>query len=96
MNKTQLIDVVAEKSGLSKVQTHEALDAILDALRDVLVEGESINLVGFGTFKINHRNPRVGRNPRTKEEIKIPATDVPAFVPGKPLKEAVNGVAKAK
>lgn len=90
MNKTQLIDVIAEKSGLTKVQSKAALDATLAVITESLQEGDPVQLVGFGTFKVNHRKARTGHNPRTKEEIQIAATNVPTFVSGKSLKEAVN------
>ncbi|MCG8424109.1 MAG: HU family DNA-binding protein [Proteobacteria bacterium] len=90
MNKAQLIDLIAEKTDLSKAQAKAALEATLESITGSLKEGDSVQLVGFGTFKINHRAARVGRNPRTGEELQIPAANVPAFVAGKALKEAVN------
>ncbi len=90
MNKTDLINLIAEKTGLSKSQSQSFLDATLDIITDKLSDGESLTLFGFGTFKINHRNARKGRNPRTGEEITIEACNIPTFTPGKALKEAVK------
>jgi len=90
MNKTQLIDFIAEKADLSKVQAKAALEATLGAVEGALKEGDQVQLIGFGTFKVNHRSARVGRNPKTGEEIQISAANVPAFVAGKALKESVN------
>lgn len=89
MNKTQLIDVIADKADLSKTQAKLALES-LSAITESLKEGEAVQLVGFGTFKVNQRNERTGRNPQTGKEIKIAAATVPAFVSGKALKEAVK------
>lgn len=85
MNKTQLIDVIADKAELSKTQAKAAL-----AITESLKEGDAVQLVGFGTFKVNHRAERTGRNPQTGKEIKIAAANVPAFVSGKALKDAVK------
>ena len=74
MNKTQLIDVIAEKAELSKTQAKAALESTLAAITESLKEGDAVQLVGFGTFKVNHRAERTGRNPQTGKEIKIPAT----------------------
>lgn len=90
MNKTQLIDVIADKSGLNKSQARLALDSTLAAITESLKEGDAVQLVGFGTFKVTHRKARVGHNPRTKQEIKIAASNVPSFASGKSLKEAVK------
>jgi DNA-binding protein HU-alpha len=90
MNKTQLIDFIAEKADLSKVQAKAALEATLGAVEGALKEGDQVQLIGFGTFKVNHRAARTGRNPKTGQEIQISAANVPAFVAGKALKEAVN------
>lgn len=87
MNKTQLIDVIADKAELSKTQAKAALESTLAA---TLKEGDAVQLVGFGTFKVNHRAERTGRNPQTGKEIKIAAANVPAFVSGKALKDAVK------
>ncbi len=90
MNKTGLIDAVAEKTELSKSDSKKAIEAVLASIQDALVKGDSVQLVGFGTFKVNHRNARKGRNPQTGKDIDIPASTVPAFVAGKALKTAVN------
>lgn len=90
MNKTNLIDTIAEKADLSKAQAKVVLEATFSAIEGALKEGDQVQLIGFGTFKVNHRAARVGRNPQTGEKIQIAATNVPAFVAGKALKEAVN------
>ena len=89
MNKAELVAAVAEKTGLSKKDSEKAVNAAFDAISAELVEGGKFQLVGFGSFETKTRNARVGRNPRTKEEIEIPASRVPAFKAGKALKEAV-------
>ena len=89
MNKSELINAVAEKAELSKKDSEAAVTATLDAITAALAEGEEVRLVGFGTFEVKKREARIGRNPATKEEIQIPATKVPAFKPGKALKEVV-------
>jgi DNA-binding protein HU-alpha len=90
MNKTELVAKIAEKSDLTKAQAKVALEAILDGVTESLVDGDAVQLVGFGTFKLNHRNARTGRNPQTGAEIQIAAANVPAFVAGKALKDAVK------
>ncbi|MDD9339079.1 MAG: HU family DNA-binding protein [Providencia heimbachae] len=90
MNKTELVEAIAESADLSKVQAKAALEATLNAITETLKKGEQVQLVGFGTFKVNQRAERTGRNPQTKAEILIPATTVPAFTAGKSLKEAVK------
>ncbi|HEB5245725.1 TPA: DNA-binding protein HU-alpha [Klebsiella pneumoniae] len=90
MNKTQLIDVIADKADLSKAQAKAARESTLAAITESLKEGDAVQLVGFGTFKVNHRAERTGRNPQTGKEIKIAAANVPAFVSGKALKDAVK------
>ncbi len=91
MNKTQLVDAVAVKSELSKKDAHKALEAVLEVITEQLAQGETVTFVGFGTFKVNNRAARTGRNPRTGEEIKIAAARLPGFTAGKVLKDAVNG-----
>lgn len=88
--ETQLIDVIADKAELSKTQAKAALESTLAAITESLKEGDAVQLVGFGTFKVNHRAERTGRNPQTGKEIKIAAANVPAFVSGKALKDAVK------
>ncbi len=90
MNKTELIDAVAEAAGLSKADATRALEAVLNSITDSLKKGDQVSLVGFGSFLVRHRNARTGRNPQTGAEINIAAANVPAFKPGKALKDAVN------
>ena len=89
MNKTELIAIAAESAGLTKKDTERVLNAAIDAITASLVKGEKVQLSGFGTFETKEREARVGRNPRTKEEISIPATRVASFKAGKALKDAV-------
>ena len=89
MHKNELINAVAEKAALSKKDAEAAVTAALDAVAAALAEGDEVRLVGFGTFEVKKREARIGRNPKTKEEIQIPATKVPAFKPGKALKDIV-------
>jgi len=89
MNKAELVAAVAEKSGLSKKDSEKAVNAAFDAISAELVKGGKVQLVGFGSFETKTRNARVGRNPRTKEEIEIPASRVPVFKAGKAIKDAV-------
>ncbi|WP_039765984.1 MULTISPECIES: HU family DNA-binding protein [unclassified Caldicellulosiruptor] len=89
MNKTDLVSAMAEKSGLTKKDAEKALNAFVDAVTEALSKGEKVQLVGFGSFEVRERAERVGRNPQTQEEIKIPATKVPVFKAGKMLKDAV-------
>ena len=90
MNKAELVAAVAEKAGLSKKDSEKAVNAAFDVIADTLVKGDKVQLVGFGSFETKTRNARVGRNPRTKEEIEIPASRVPVFKVGKALKDAVS------
>lgn len=90
MNKSELVDLVAEKTGMSKKDSEKAVKAVLDSITDGLVRGNKVQLVGFGTFEIRQRKAREGRNPATGEKIKINALKVPAFKPGKALKEKVK------
>lgn len=90
MNKTELINAVAEKTELSKKDAEAAISAMIEAMTSALVEGEKVQLVGFGAFEVKARAERVGRNPKTKEVIKIPASKTPVFKAGKALKEAVK------
>lgn len=91
MNKTELVDVVADAADLSKASAGRAVDALLDSISGALQEGETVSLVGFGTFAVKDRPARTGRNPQTGASIEIKASRVPGFKPGKSLKEAVNG-----
>lgn len=89
MNKTELIAAVAEKTAMSKKDSEKAVCAILDAVTEALAAGDKVQLVGFGTFEVKERAAHVGRNPRTKEAMEIPASRVAGFKVGKALKEAV-------
>ena len=89
MNKSKLVAVMAQKSGLSRKDCEAALDAFVAATEDALKSGDKVHLVGFGTFEVKERAARVGRNPRTMESVEIPASRQPAFRPGKALKETV-------
>lgn len=89
MNKSELISAVAEKASLSKKDSEAAVSAVLDVISDTLAQGEEVRLVGFGSFEVKHRKERMGLNPKTKTAVPIPATKVPAFKPGKALKDVV-------
>lgn len=89
MNKVELIAQIAEKSGLSKKDAEKALAATVDAITEAVSNGDKVQLVGFGSFEVKQREARVGRNPKTKEAIEIPAARVPVFKAGRALKEAV-------
>lgn len=89
MNKAELINAVAEKAALSKKDSEAAVNAALEAISCALSEGDEVRLVGFGTFEVKKREARVGRNPKTRQAIQIPASKVPAFKAGKALKDAV-------
>ncbi|MCA1063191.1 MULTISPECIES: HU family DNA-binding protein [Bacillaceae] len=90
MNKTELINAVAEAAELSKKDATKAVDAVFDTIQDSLANGDKVQLIGFGNFEVRERAARKGRNPQTGEEIEISASKVPAFKPGKALKEAVK------
>ncbi|AJR09428.1 DNA-binding protein HU-beta [Photobacterium gaetbulicola] len=90
MNKTQLVDKIAENADISKASAGRALDAFIDAVSESLKEGDQVALVGFGTFSVRERAARTGRNPQTGEEIQIAAAKVPGFKAGKALKDSVN------
>ena len=90
MNKAELIDAMATESGLSKVDAKKALDGFVGAITKTLKSGDKISLVGFGSFSVAERAARIGRNPRTKEEIKIAAKKVVKFKAGSDLSETVN------
>ena len=90
MNKAELIAEVAAKTGLSKKDSEKAVNATLDTVTASLESGEKVSLVGFGVFDVKEREARMGRNPKTKEEIPSPASRVPQFKAGKALKEAVD------
>ena len=89
MTKTELINEVANKTELTKKDSEKAVAAVIESITDALIAGDKVQLVGFGAFETKERSARVGRNPKTKEEIQIPASRVPAFKAGKALKDAV-------
>ena len=89
MNKTELIAIAAENSGLSKKDAERVLNAAIDAITASLVNGDKVQISGFGSFETKDREARMGRNPHTKEAIEIPATRVPGFKASKALKDAV-------
>lgn len=89
MNKTELVAQVAARLGISKKDAEASVNATLETIAATLAEGDKVQLVGFGTFETKQREARMGRNPRTKENIEIPATTVPVFKPGKALKDQV-------
>ena len=90
MNKAELVAAVAAKTGDTKKAAEASVDAIVAAIKESLKKGEKVQLVGFGSFEVRKRAARKGRNPQTKEEIKIPASKAPVFKAGKALKEKVN------
>lgn len=90
MNKQDLVDYVANESGLSKADSQKAIEALLQGVTTTLKNGDDVRLVGFGTFSVSERAATTGRNPRTGEEIKIPASKNAKFKAGKELKDAVN------
>ena len=90
MNKTDLIDNVAESADLSKADAARAVDAVIASITKALKSGDSVTVVGFGTFQVRERAARTGRNPKTGDAIKIEASKNPAFKAGKALKDAVN------
>ena len=90
MNKSDLIAAIAAKTGSTKKDAEATLNAFVDVVTDSLVKGDKVQLVGFGSFEVRKRAARKGRNPQTKEEIKIPASKAPVFKAGKALKDVVN------
>lgn len=92
MNKTELIEVLAEKSGATKLLTEKVINAYLETVMDTVAKGDTVSLVvGFGAFSKVHRNARTGRNPANGQTIQLPATELPKFVPGKIFKDKVKG-----
>ncbi len=89
MNKTELIAAVAEKAGLTKKDAERTVNATFEAITESLVKGDKVSVSGFGIFEVKNREARVGRNPRTKETIEIPATRLPGFKASKTLKDTV-------
>ncbi len=96
MNKSELIDEVAKQADISKVKAGQVVDAILSAIEGAMKSGDSVTLVGFGTFAIAERAARTGRNPSTGAPLQIPASRVPQFRAGKNLKDAANSAPAAK
>ena len=96
MNKTELVEAIASEAKISKAAADKALKALTDTVAKELKKGEKVALIGFGTFEVSKRSARTGRNPQTGETIKIKAAKTPKFKAGKALKDAVNGVKKAK
>ena len=90
MNKTELVTAIAEKAEMTKKDAECALSATLDVITDALKKGDSVQLIGFGTFEVRERSARTGRNPQTGKEIQIEAAKVPGFKAGKALKDAVK------
>ncbi|HOJ47617.1 MAG TPA: HU family DNA-binding protein [Bacillota bacterium] len=90
MNKATLVEIVAERANIKKKEADAAVSAVFAAIENELATGGKVQIAGFGSFKVKERAERIGRNPKTKEEIRIPASKVPAFVAGKSLKDAVN------
>jgi DNA-binding protein HU-beta len=89
MNKADLVNVVSERTGLTKKDAEKAINSVFDAISEALVADDKVQLVGFGAFEVKSRAPRMGRNPKTKESIQIPASKSPVFKAGKALKDAV-------
>ena len=89
MNKLELIQEVSERTGLAKKDAEKAVNAVLDTVADTLAQGDKVQLIGFGSFETKTREARMGRNPKTKEPIEIPATKAPVFKAGKALKDRV-------
>jgi DNA-binding protein HU-beta len=90
MNKMDLVNKVADKSGLKKKEAEIAVNSVFEAIEEALAEGDKVQVIGFGTFETRSRSARSGRNPQTGETIEIPATTVPAFKPGNKLKESTK------
>ena len=91
MNRMELVAAMAEKTGATKKSADESLKAFIDVVTEALAKGDKVQLVGFGSFEVRKRAARKGRNPQTKEEIKIPASKAPVFKAGKALKDLING-----
>ncbi len=96
MNKTELVEAIAKETDLSKAAAERALNAVVASVTKAVASGESVSLIGFGTFSVSKRAAREGRNPRTGEPIKIAARTVPVFKPGAGFKDAVQKVAGKK
>jgi DNA-binding protein HU-beta len=96
MNKGDLVSEVVKRTGVGRPEAASVVDALLATIRDRVARGERVSLSGFGTFERQRRNPRLGRNPRTREAVKIPARYQPAFRPGGPFRQAVLGRRRKK
>ncbi len=94
MDKPQVVQQVAQATGLSRAQASKAVDAMLDTITDSLARGEQVRFIGFGSFQVRSRGQREGRNPRTGDKLQIPAQKVPAFSAGAKLNQAVRGGGK--
>ena len=90
MNKAELVSAVADRTGLTKKDADKAVNALVDVITAAVVTEDKVQLVGFGTFEVRHRAARLGRNPRTKTSINIPASKIPVFKAGKAFKDAVS------
>ncbi len=90
MNRKELVDALATKTGSTKADAERAIEALIEIISDTLKTGDSLSLIGFGTFEVRKRAARAGRNPKTGEELKIKAANVPAFKAGATLKATVN------
>ena len=96
MNKSELVDAIAEGADISKASAGRALDSAIEAITSALSNGDQVSLVGFGTYSVKHRAARTGRNPQTGSEIQIAASNVPSFKAGKALKDAVDWIASRR
>jgi DNA-binding protein HU-beta len=90
MNKAELVEAIATRADISKNKASEVVDAFVESVTEALRKGDSVTLVGFGSFVVTKREARIGRNPKTGENLNIPASNVPKFKPGKSLKDAVD------
>lgn len=90
MNKAELVASVADKAGIAKKDADKAVTALFESIQEALVEGDKVQMIGFGTFEVKERAERIGRNPQTGEALTIPASRTPSFKAGKALKDAVN------
>ena len=96
MNKSELVSAIAQKADISRKDAEKAVNGFVDSITESLINGDKVQLIGFGTFEVKSRPERIARNPRTGEEIKIAASKAPAFKAGKALKDKVNTPAKKK
>jgi DNA-binding protein HU-beta len=96
VNKSDLVVEVVKRTNLQRGEVARTVDTILEVVRDRVARGERVSLAGFGTFERVRRNPRIGRNPHTREAVKIPARNAPAFKPGTAFRQAVAGLGRRK